>query len=221
MNKFKLWLSRNDFKILLVVVCFVVIYIFIKNINHYYETIRKEEQNTANLVENVAVGETENTEVQVALQEMDSSSEEFTQVSAAIEKLLTAMYQAKNSEDATVKQQLYNLFSEELLEEMFREDGTATATGNSILNYISNIDTLEKYSVGKILAFSENNHVVRYVVEEVYQVSEDRNVTIYMVINIDYNHKTFSYDGNVSDAESVKSDKKIDFIVDNGSNSLE
>ena len=235
MNKLRLWLSRNGFKVFLVGLLIVVFYMLIRNTNHYYEN--ETEQNLVNQTEEEQTEQTESTnqieqnttsnetrnetvETTSILQEIDSSSEEYQYVSNVTQKLLLTMFKAKTNNDDNARQELYNLFSDELLDEIFNENGVATSTGNSILNYISNIDDTQKYSIAKICKFSENNHVARYMIEQIYHVSEDRSIAIYMIMNVDYNNHTFSYDGNVSEFGNVKDDKKIDVIENKGNNTF-
>ncbi len=235
MNKLRLWLSRNGFKVFLVGLLIVVFYMLIRNTNHYYEN--ETEQNLVNQTEEEQTEQTESTnqieqnttsnetrnetvETTSILQEIDSSSEEYQDVSNVTQKLLLTMFKAKTNNDDNARQELYNLFSDELLDEIFNENGVATSTGNSILNYISNIDDTQKYSIAKICKFSENNHVARYMIEQIYHVSEDRSIAIYMIMNVDYNNHTFSYDGNVSEFGNVKDDKKIDVIENKGNNTF-
>lgn len=238
MNKLRLWLSRNGFKVFLVGLLIVVFYMLIRNTNHYYEneteqnlvnqteeeqTEQTEQTESTNQIEqNTTSNETRNETVETTsiLQEIDSSSEEYLDVSNVTQKLLLTMFKAKTNNDDNARQELYNLFSDELLDEIFNENGVATSTGNSILNYISNIDDTQKYSIAKICKFSENNHVARYMIEQIYHVSEDRSIAIYMIINVDYNNHTFSYDGNVSEFGNVKDDKKIDVIENKGNNTF-
>lgn len=221
MNRFRLWFSRNGFKIFLMIVGILILYIFIKGWNNYYRNELESEQQEV-------LGETNelNQSNEMNLDnsnfvEIKNTSTEYEKINSVVQKMLTYVSRAVlNSDNVSTIQDIRNMFTNEYIEKlsnlaeyMLRVD--------CILNFIYDAENIDQYSVGNVYRFYKNKEVERYLVELKYNKSDDEFTTIYLIINMDYKNNTFSYDGTVIDEQDITFDKKIDSIENKGSNTFE
>ena len=72
----------------------------------------------------------------------------------------------------------------------------------------------------EIFKFSEDNNVKRYIAKIIYDNHQPVVDVRYMIINMDYNNRTFSYDGDILSLNYIDYDKKISEIENKESNTF-
>lgn len=216
MNKFKLWLNRNDFKILIIIIIVLMGHILLKGLgSYYYETKTGREEKSENT-------SSYHNEVNVSLREedleqLDKSSEESQKIIVVIQKIMNSIYQANLSNDnLSLRQDIYNMISDQAIQS-FLNDGESISV-DSILNYIFYVDDISNYAIGKIYKCNENSNIVKYAIVLRYQKNMRDPVDNYLIINMDYNNNTFSYDGMVSDLNEIDITGKLNDIKNKGNN---
>lgn len=218
MNRFKLWLNRNDFKIIILIICISMGHIFLKGVGSYYgknENNSNSNSTTLNtsLENNIdeQIVETEN------FTELEKSSEESQNIIFVIKKIIYTIYQANISNDnLSLRQDIYNMFSEKMIQGFFNEGSDISV--DSVLNYIIYVDNLSNYAIGNIYKCKENNNISKYAIVLRYKIDENNISDNYFILNIDYNNNTFSYDGIVNDLSEVDIYGELNEIKNKNSN---
>ena len=227
MNRLRLWFSRNGFKILIICVSIIIVYIFIKSWNQEYkENIESKQplsQTEQNSQENENVFNASDKQELIQntnLELLENTSVPYEKVSSVVNKMLNTIYEAGLVSDNTqLRQDIYHMFSDELIEKASNIEGY-TFDVNSVLNFVFSVDDLERYSIENIYRIQEKGNVGRYLVELRYSDFYQTSLISYLVINMDYNQNTFSYDGNFSSPEEITKHKEIDSIENKGSNTF-
>lgn len=96
--------------------------------------------------------------------------------------------------------------------------GKKYITTDNILSYIDDLNNINNYSIIKIYKIGEKNNVAKYAINLKLPDVEGTIVYNYMIINIDENNRTFSYDGNIEDLSEYAFDDQYDTIENKGSN---
>jgi len=216
MNKFKLWLNRNDFKIIIITIIIIMTYILLKSMGSYNkkdEEIEKQE-NTYSYENNVVSNNTSNNFIL-----SDKSKEDSQDIISIAEKIITTIYQANlNNDNISLKQEIYNMFPDEVIEDLLNSGENINV--NSILNFTFYVDDIKNYKIGKVYKGKEENNIVQYAVVLRYQKDENNPIDKYLVINMDYNNSTFSYGGIVNNLDDFDSSGELCEIKNKGSNSF-
>lgn len=230
MNKFRLWISRNGFRVFIICAFLLMIYFFIKYLNDSYrddlETQKQEvlsEIRETQKQEDSVLNRTEQEQIvkNSNLGQVVDTSIEYEKVSNVVNKILTYINQANlTTDNAQLKQDIYHMFSDALVEKLSGMPGS-TFGADSILNFTFYVDDISQYTVQNVYTLNENRNVKRYLVELSYNNLNQTSLLSYLMINMDYDHNTFSYDGTFSQEEDITGNKKIEAIENKGSNTFE
>lgn len=216
-NKFRIWLNRNDFKIFVWVICIIGIYILLSGSTGFFSKISSSNTNDDE-IENTTLLEDDKYNEENAIK-LDSSQEEYKEVKLLEEKIINTIYNANKTDDTTIKQDLVNICSEQFKENL--KTPKRTITTDNILIFVSKISDTKYYSVQDIYKYGEENNVAKYIVILRFDNKKTVIEDSCMVINIDKNNNTFSFDGQYMSMENVyESATGFDSIEKNESNSL-
>lgn len=216
-NKFRIWLNRNDFKIFVWVICIIGIYILLSGSTGFFSKISSSNTNDDD-IENTTLLEDDKYNEENAIK-LDSSQEEYKAVKLLEEKIINTIYNANKTDDTTIKQDLVNICSEQFKENL--KTPKRTITTDNILIFVSKISDTKYYSVQDIYKYGEENNVAKYIVILRFDNKKTVIEDSCMVINIDKNNNTFSFDGQYMSMENVyESATDFDSIEKNESNSL-
>ena len=214
-NRIRLWLNKNDFKILTFVIIVIGIYFLIKGMNNFFKN-EQQAKNNNYIVQNTSIFD----DVQYKeddLKEIDTSSSEYGIVKKIGEKIIDTIYIAKKNNDDEQKQNLLNMCSTKFIDNLIRP--RRAITKENILSFVFNVDNVNYYSLEKIYKYGEKNGVVKYIISLRFDDGSSAITDSYMIINIDNNNKTFSYDGTAMNINSIyDEDKQFEAIEDKGSN---
>lgn len=236
MNRFKLWFNRNNLKIGLIIILILLAYFMIKNLNNYYKNEKEQEQQSRSINgessqngnskvnnegnESIVTNEGTN---QIGgksnLSQVDHSTEQYKNIIGVVQKIITYVYQAStNDNNLSLKTDLYNMFTEDGLR--YLSHGEQTIQIENILDFIFTVKNIDDYSVGNVYRYSEKNNVVRYAIILRYEKPEEKILDSYMIINMDYNNHTFSYDATLMGLDNMDSFKEVTYIENKGSNTF-
>ena len=214
-NRIRLWLNKNDFKILTFVIIVIGIYFLIKGMNNFFKN-EQQAKNNNYIVQNTSIFD----DVQYKeddLKEIDTSSSEYGIVKKIGEKIIDTIYIAKKNNDDEQKQNLLNMCSTKFIDNLIRP--RRAITKENILSFVFNVDNVNYYSLEKIYKYGEKNGVVKYIISLRFDDGSSATTDSYMIINIDNNNKTFSYDGTAMNINSIyDEDNQFEAIEDKGSN---
>lgn len=214
-NRIRLWLNKNDFKILTFVIIVIGIYFLIKGMNNFFKN-EQQAKNNNYIVQNKSIFD----DVQYKeddLKEIDTSSSEYGIVKKIGEKIINTIYIAKKNNDDEQKQNLLNMCSTKFIDNLIRP--RRAITKENILSFVFNVDNVNYYSLEKIYKYGEKNGVVKYIISLRFDDGSSAITDSYMIINIDNNNKTFSYDGTAMNINSIyDEDNQFEAIEDKGSN---
>ena len=214
-NRIRLWLNKNDFKILTFVIIVIGIYFLIKGMNNFFKN-EQQAKNNNYIVQNTSIFD----DVQYKeddLKEIDTSSSEYGIVKKIGEKIINTIYIAKKNNDDEQKQTLLNMCSTKFIDNLIRP--RRAITKENILSFVFNVDNVNYYSLEKIYKYGEKNGVVKYIISLRFDDGSSAITDSYMIINIDNNNKTFSYDGTAMNINSIyDEDNQFEAIEDKGSN---
>ena len=213
-NRFRLWANKNEIKIITVIVCILGCYILIKGMNVFFRNQQQEKKNNYE-VQNKSIFE-DITLSEEGLEEIDKSSNEYQVVYTIEDKIINTIYIAKKNNDKDQKQSLIDMCSEQFLDTLGY--GKKYITTDNILSYIDDLNNINNYSIIKIYKIGEKNNVVKYAINLKLPDVEGTIVYNYMIINIDENNRTFSYDGNIEVLSEYAFDDQYDTIENKGSN---
>lgn len=214
-NRIRLWLNKNDFKILTFAIIVIGIYFLIKGMNNFFKN-EQQAKNNNYIVQNTSIFD----DVQYKeddLKEIDTSSSEYGIVKKIGEKIINTIYIAKKNNDDEQEQNLLNMCSTRFIDNLIRP--RRAITKENILSFVFNVDNVNYYSLGKIYKYGEKNRVVKYIISLRFDDGSSAITDSYMIINIDNNNKTFSYDGTAMNINSIyDEDDQFEAIEDKGSN---
>ena len=117
-NRIRLWLNKNDFKILTFVIIVIGIYFLIKGMNNFFKN-EQQAKNNNYIVQNTSIFD----DVQYKeddLKEIDTSSSEYGIVKKIGEKIINTIYIAKKNNDDEQKQNLLNMCSTKFIDNLIR-----------------------------------------------------------------------------------------------------
>lgn len=232
-NKIKIWLNRNFIKAFLIIFLVWLFYSFINSLNlHYKEKKEKrqelfgfinvsniEESDEEELEDDEAEAEKEEEELidktKSKLVLLDKNSEEYKKIFTATSKIINLMYQLNlNSNLEDIKNELYNLYTEELI---IREQIDI----NNIKDYCINIDDTQNYSVDSISRYNEENNVISYILKLNHKIEDEGAEELFIILDVDYNTNSFAYDGEIESLDEIPFIEFIDKVERNSTNSFE
>lgn len=219
MNRFKLWLNRNDFKILVMILIISMGYVLLNSMKS--NDTRRDNQSSNTISRNVSLNEnvTQNNITKEDFTQLDKSTEESQKVINVMQKLINILYQVNiSSDNLSLRQDIYNMFSEDTIQDLINQGENVSE--ESILNFIISVDNISNYVIGNIYRCMENDNVVKYAVLLRNNRNERNPIDNYLVINIDYNQSTFSYSEIVSDLSQVNCSETLSAIENKGSNTF-
>lgn len=214
-NRFRLWLNRNDVKIIVWTLIIIGVYLVIKGINNFS---KNEMQNQAIESENTSIfDDTQYSEDDMA--KLSTSENDYTTATKITEKIIQVIYKARKNDDNLLKQDLVNMCSDRFIDNLTTPRRAITT--ENILLYVDEIDDINNYSITNIYKYGERNNIDRYIISLRFDDSKTAIVDSYMVIYIDKNNNTFSYDGNFMSLNAIESsDGYFKEIKNNGSNTF-
>lgn len=218
-NRLKLWISRHDKKILTVILVIVIAGFLIKGTNKHFQNIVEESKQNAIEKEETISNLTSNPKVyEWNLDEMESSDDEYKKVISVEKKIFNDLYLARKNDDLSIKKRIFNYCTEDFKSKATLIDEKITP--ENILDSLSKVENVDYYTVEKVYSYSENNNVKRYVLRISCDNGGPAIVGSYMVINMDFNNDTFSYEGEVTSLNYIDVNKKIDSIENTGGNTF-
>lgn len=218
MNKFKIWLNRNDFNILIIIIIVLMGYVFLKSLGSFYEKdnnkIEQKQENTylnnSETAHNISIDN---------FKQLDKSLNEYQDVILIIQKIINTIYQANISNDnLSLRQDIYNMFSEKMIQDLLNEGSSISV--DSVLNYTFYVDNISNYGIGNIYKCKENNNIFKYAIVLRHKIDEKNISDNYFILNIDYNNHTFSYEGIVNDLSEVDITGELNDIKNKNSNAF-
>ncbi len=214
-NRFRLWLNRNDVKIIVWTLIIIGVYLVIKGINNFS---KNEMQNQAIQSENTSIfDDTQYSEDDMA--KLSTSENDYTTAKKITEKIIQVIYKARKNNDNLLKQDLVNMCSDRFIDKLTTPRRAITT--ENILLYVDEIDDINNYSITDIYKYGERNNIDRYIISMRFDDGKTAIVDSYMVIYIDKNNNTFSYDGNFMSLNAIESsDGYFKEIKNNGSNTF-
>lgn len=214
-NRFRLWLNKNDFKILTIVIAIIGIYLLIKGMN---SSFREQQQAKSDNYEVQNTSIFDDVEYkQDDLKQIDSSDNDYKIVKEIEENIIETIYLARKNDDDEQKQNLINMCSKKFIDNL--TTARRTITSDNILDYVDKIDDINDYSITKIYKYGEKNNVAKYVANIKVDDGGPAIISGYMIINIDKNNRTFSYDGTAMNTNGIyDEDDQFEAIENKGSN---
>ena len=216
-NRFRLWLNRNDSKIITRILCIIGFFIAVKGANsifkeRYLENISKQNENT-----NYIFADTEYSKDN--LNGLDKLSDEYKSVSTVTKKIIKTIYNAGPDEAISAREDLIKMCSKKFIQNL--TNPRREVTTDNIMSFVFTVNDESFYSISNIYKYGEKDGVAKYVVNLRYDDKSTSIVTSYMVINIDRNNNTFSYDGNFINLSYIYSEEvNYEAIENNGKNSF-
>lgn len=214
-NKFRLWFNKNDYKIFFCILIIIIFITIIKSSNNYFREIEQQKNGNSNK-QNLSIFN----DVQYSeddLIELNSSQDDYKTVKSIVRKFINSVYNATVNNDETLRQNVINMCSKRFIESLTIENRTITT--ENILKYVSKIYNVNYYTIGRIYRYGEKNHISEYVINLKYDDGTTDIVNSYMVIYLDKNNGTFSFDGEYMKFEFInKNEEYYEPIEKNGSN---
>ena len=216
-NRFRLWLSRNEAKIITIALCIIGFLVLIKSANNimresFLENVSKESENTDSIFEGVEYSE-EN------LNGLDKLSDEYKSANTVTKKIIRAIYNAGPDEAVSAREDFIKMCSKKFIQNL--TNPRREVTTDNIMTFVFKVKDESFYSISNIYKYGEKDGIVKYIVDLRY---DDKNTSIinsYLVINIDKNNNTFSYDGNFTNLSYIYGEEaSFEAIENNGVNSL-
>lgn len=215
-NKFRLWFSKNDSKIFLYTIIVIIVIVTIKGSNSYLKKISQNQNDDSNNTQNSSIFNSVQYE-EDDLTQIDSKQDEYNIVKSIGNKFINTVYKATINDDETLKQSVINMCSKRFIDSLTTERRTITT--ENILDYISKIENESYYSIENIYKYGEKDDISEYVINLKYDDGVTAIVSSYMVIYLDKNNGTFSYDGEYMEFEFINSEGEYyKNIPNNGSN---
>lgn len=219
-NRFKIWLNRNDFKIVTYIIVAVGIYIMLRGLDVFFENKREDE--IKQIEENIINENTSDNEKKIyqesELLSIDSTFNEYKDIENVVKKIFNTSYQANKNDDKSLKQDIINMCSDEFIENLTTPKREITT--DNILDYFLSVEKISNYSVEKIYKFNEKNNIRKYGIDLKFDDGGPAVINSYLMINMDYNNKTFSCDGSYYTLAAVDGDIYMDFIENKGCNTF-
>lgn len=221
-NRFKIWLNKNDFKIITIVLIITGIYLLIKGTNSYFKNEIKSksenyvEENTTNCEDNSIFQDTEYSESD--FNELSKSDEDYKLVNKIEEKFINTIYKANKNNDESAKKDLVNMCSARWIDSLTTER-RVIGTDN-ILILLMEVNNVNDYSIDNIYKYGEKNNVEKYIVNLKFDDGNAAITNTYVMFNVDKENKTFAFDGNYMDLDNLMDNvlKGYPSIIANGSN---
>lgn len=216
-NRFRLWLNRNDSRIIIIVLCIIVFFTVIKGTNRLLrESLLKEDsknnENTNSIFDNTEYSKDN-------LNSLDKLSDEYKMASTVTQKIIKAIYKAGPEDEISAKEDLIKMCSKKFIKNP--TDSRGDITTDTIMQFVFKVEDESFYSISNIYKYGEKDGISKYII---YLKYDDKNTSIinsYMVISIDKNNNTFSYDGNYTNLGYIYGkDVSYESIESNGVNSL-
>ena len=221
-NKLKIWLNRNSFRITIIIIVLILGYTLLNRLNYFVGNIQDDEQIDDKISEAAGDSESNNTNVQEVnendLDKVSSSTSEYKDVTKVAQKIINYIYLAQKSDDTSKKQDILNVCSNVFIDNLTTEKRTINT--DNIMDYVFSVSNVNDYSVKNIVKYGENGNVKKYAVSIRFDNGSSAIIDSYMVINIDYDNKTFSYDGNVMSLDYVDSKNELENIENKESNTF-
>lgn len=216
-NRFRLWLSRNEAKIITIALCIIGFLVLIKSANNimrerFLENVSKESENTDSIFEGVEYSEED-------LNGLDKLSDEYKSANTVTKKIIRAIYNAGPDEAVSARENFIKMCSKKFIQNL--TNPRREVTTDNIMTFVFKVKDESFYSISNIYKYGEKDGIVKYIVDLRY---DDKNTSIinsYLVINIDKNNNTFSYDGNFTNLSYIYGEEaSFEAIENNGVNSL-
>ncbi len=221
-NKLKIWLNRNSFRITIIIIVLILGYTLLNRLNYFVGNIQDDEQIDGQISEAAGDSESNNANVQEVnendLDKVSSSTSEYKDVTKVAQKIINYIYLAQKSDDTSKKQDILNVCSNVFIDNLTTEKRTINT--DNIMDYVFSVSNVNDYSVKNIVKYGENGNVKKYAVSIRFDNGSSAIIDSYMVINIDYDNKTFSYDGNVMSLDYVDSTNELENIENKKSNTF-
>lgn len=216
-NRFRLWLSRNEAKIITIALCIIGFLVLIKSANNimrerFLENVSKESENTDSIFEGVEYSE-EN------LNGLDKLSDEYKSANTVTKKIIRAIYNAGSDEAVSAREDFIKMCSKKFIQNL--TNPRREVTTDNIMTFVFKVKDESFYSISNIYKYGEKDGIVKYIVDLRYDDKSTSIINSYMVINIDKNNNTFSYDGNFTNLSYIYGEEaSFEAIENNGVNSL-
>ncbi len=219
-NRFKIWLNRNDFKIVTYIIIAIGIYVMLRGLNVFFKNRSEEEkrqiaENINN--ENISIVQKKNYE-ENELIAIDSTSEEFNSIETVVKKIFNTSYQANKNNDENSKMDIINMCSNKFIENLTTPKREITT--ENILNYFFKVEKISDYSVEKVYKFNERNNIKKYGIVLKLDDGGPAIINSYFMINMDYNNKTFDCDGEYYTLSAIDGEIYVDLIENKGCNTF-
>lgn len=231
-NAFKLWLSKNSSKIFAGILLILFVYLFLKGIDtHYADKNKKRDDALAEREKRIIANSARvdgksttsdskneiNDNYVIELNKIKKNTEEHNDVYNILIKLLNLAYDANQSDNnLTAKKDMYDVFSDDLIKQLSNNEKKVSV--ENVTEYFFDIESLEDFSASNLYEYSKYNNVSRYAYVIRYQKEGYVPYYGFVLISVDYNNRTFCYDGLIEDIDEVDKDKKIEMIENKGSN---
>ena len=214
-NKIRIWFNRNDFKILAWILAIICGYCVIKGANNYFRNVEHQQgEENLNTEQNISVAS--NTQYSDEdFSQIEEQTEDFSTAKNVVDKIINKIYWANEKDDVALKQDVLNMCSKTFIEKLTTDRRIMSA--DNILKYVTNVSGINNYSVQEIRQYGEEDNVKKYIVS-IRNESDVISTDYYMIVNIDYNNNTFSYDGTIMDLNYINN--SFDRIENNGSNEI-
>ena len=214
-NRFRLWLNKNDFKILTIVIAIIGIYLLIKGINSFFREQQQAKSDNYEIQNTSIFDDVEYK--QDDLKQIDSSDNDYKIVKEIEENIIETIYLARKNDDDEQKQNLINMCSKKFIDNLTTARRAITA--ENILQYVDNVEDVNDYSIREMYKYGEKNNVAKYVANIKVDDGGPAIIDGYMIINIDKNNRTFSYDGTAMNTNGIyDEDNQFEAIENKGSN---
>ena len=219
-NRFKIWLNRNDFKIVTYIIVAIGVYVMLRGLNVFFQNKGEEEkkqiaENINN--ENISIAEKKRYE-ENELISIDNTSEEFKSIETVVKKIFNASYEANKNNDESSKMDIINMCSNKFIENLTTPKREITT--DNILDFFLKVEKISDYSVEKIYQFNEKNNIKKYGIVLKLDDGGPAVINSYFMINMDYNNKTFDCDGNCYTLSAVDGEIYVDSIENKGCNTF-
>ena len=216
-NRFRLWVNKNDIKIITVILIIIGIFILIKGVNSFFKGKQQEKKNNYE-IENISIFD----DVQYSEEdftEINNSSDEYKTLNKIAEKIIDTIYKARKDDDYEQKQNLINMCSNRFINNLTTPKRTITT--DNILLYVDEVKDVNDYSIKNIYKYGEKDNIAKYIISKRLDAGGAAIIDSYMVINIDKNNKTFSYDGDSLNLNTIyNGDEQFETIENKGSNTF-
>lgn len=219
-NSFKIWLNRNDYRIFKMILIIIAGFLIIKGANGFFKNELLKQKKV--ISEEINSKKNNFTEYSADdFEKVDITNDEYNKVNKIVKRFLTAVYNANQNNDSSTKQVLLDMCAYKLKNNLSNPEKNLTE--ENVLEYLINVNSIDNYTVNTILKMDEKNDVAKYIVNLNYNDSANYSVNNYIVINIDKNNNTFSYEGNYINLGYIYQNCIGNFvkIEDNGNNRIE